>query len=519
MKKSSQNKSLTFLDKTFWITESVDNPKHVASLQLLEKPADAQPDTCYVTALYEEVMQFDKATSPFNCRVRSFLKFPVGLVPVEKLDMHYHVQLHVVDDMSDREALDDYIAKMHEVMLDRDKPLWQFHFIHDAKSNVYGIYVKVHHMYGDGATLVRWFQEGYLTEPSTDAFTPIWAVKRRRAKRTKAKLWRRFARGTWSFLVASKDLLVIFIRLFFKLLLINRHYMPLPFSGTKTVLTGQVKSGRAVATMDIDFNRVRTLGKRTRASANEILLCIFDIGIHRFLQDYGHTFNKALYTNMPINLRKPGEQSSGNKIAIVPVKLAHGQSDPYLRLREIISNHRIVKNAAQHASPGAFSYYTVIIQSYALIFEVLRISNLMKPIANLLVSNVPGPADTRYLKDSRLLSNYPVSTMTPGGGVNITLMTYAGTANIGFVCCNKSIKSLQPLAAYCADAFDLLEKCVDDPTVNIDDIGEHIAEMPVSIVTDVLTHHDETTPNLEGIQHVSEQPVMNDPSSNNKATG
>ena len=52
---------------------------------------------------------------------------------------------------------------------------------------------------------------------------------------------------------------------------------------------------------------------------------------------------------MPINLRKPGEQTSGNKIAIVPVKLAHGKTDPILRLRQIIENHRVVKLAAKNA--------------------------------------------------------------------------------------------------------------------------------------------------------------------------
>jgi hypothetical protein len=49
-----------------------------------------------------------------------------------------------------------------------------------------------------------------------------------------------------------------------------------------------------------------------------------------------------LFTNMPINLRKPGEKTTGNKIAIVPVQLAHGETDPYLRLRQIVVNHRIV---------------------------------------------------------------------------------------------------------------------------------------------------------------------------------
>ena len=137
MKKRAKAKTLTFLDKTFWLTESVDNPKHVASLQMLKKPESAAPD--YVEALFNEVSQHNKASAPFNCRVKSFLGFPLGLVPGTRLDMNYHVQIHKVDDMSDRPALDDYIAKMHEVMLDRDKPLWQFHFIHDGKSDVYGL--------------------------------------------------------------------------------------------------------------------------------------------------------------------------------------------------------------------------------------------------------------------------------------------------------------------------------------------------------------------------------------------
>ena len=70
------------------------------------------------------------------------------------------------------------------------------------------------------------------------------------------------------------------------------------------------------------------------------------------------------------------------------------------------------------------------------------------------------------------------------GGVNITLMTYNGTANIGMVCCNQQIKSLQPLAEYCREAFDMLEASIDDPSLSIDDIGEHSDEVPLSIVSD-----------------------------------
>jgi hypothetical protein len=71
-----------------------------------------------------------------------------------------------------------------------------------------------------------------------------------------------------------------------------------------------------------------------------------------------------------------------------------------------------------------------------------------------------------------MLGIYPMSTMTPGGGVNITLLSYNGLANIGFVCCSDKIDSLEPMAAYCNEAFDMLERSVQDYSVNIKDIGE-----------------------------------------------
>ena len=477
-------KSLTFLDKSFWLTESDANPKHVASLQLLSIPDGAKPKA-YVTELYQEMKGYAKACPPFNCRVKTLFAYPVGLQPVKKLNMDYHVQLHRVDDITDRVALDDFVASLHESRLDPDKPLWQYHFIYDEQHDTYAIYARVHHIYGDGATLVRWFQAGYLPQPQDEQFIPVWAVKRLRTKRgQKGRPIVDFFTSVFGFLRMVFDLVIIMVRLLMRLCRFNTHYMPVPFTGTKTRLTGQVKAGRAVATMDIDFARVKAVGKRARASANEVLLTAFDIGVHRLLQDHGHTFKKALYTNMPINLRKPGEKTTGNKIAIVPVQLAHGEQDPYLRMRQIINNHRIVKFAAQHASPGTFSAYTIVIQSFALVFELLHISDFVKPIANILVSNVPGPEDVRYLKDSKLLACYPISTITPGGGVNITLMTYAGVANVGLVCCNKHIDSLQPLAEYIIEAFDMLEASIDDPTLNIDDIGEHPETVPLSIVSE-----------------------------------
>ncbi len=475
--------SIPFLDKTFWITESKDNPKHVASLQLLEMPEGAPDD--YLEQLVSTLRSYDKPVTPFNYRVKTlFGFFPSKFAAVDKLDMEYHVQLVEVEDVSDRQELHKLIARLHEPMLDRDKPLWQFYVIKGKSGSEFAMYAKIHHMYGDGATMVKWFQAGYLPEPQTSGFAPVWAVERKRRFRKKVNPALALLKGLWVFLIATKDLIWILFRILLKLFRINQAYMPVPFTGTKTMLTGQVKQGRVVATTDMDFARVQRVGKKLRATVNEVLLCCFDIGVHQFLSDYGQKFEKALYTNMPINLRKPGEQSQGNKIAIVPVMLAHGKLDPYLRLRQIIENHRVVKRAAKRSHPGAFSYYTILIQTFALIFELCRISAFMKPIANILISNVPGPPETRYFGDAKLLAVYPISTIVPGGGVNITLLTYNNVANIGLVCCDTNIKSLETMATYFNDAFDLLERSIEDHEVSIDDIGEHIVDPPLTLVDD-----------------------------------
>ncbi|MFT6270106.1 MAG: WS/DGAT/MGAT family acyltransferase [Alphaproteobacteria bacterium] len=477
------SKKITFLDKTFWITESEANPKHVAALQLLELPEGAPAD--YVEKLFAELQSFTKAASPFNCRVSLFLAYPMKLTPIDHLDMNYHVQMHVLDDINNKPALHKFVANLHETWLDRDKPLWQYHLIKDKANQGFAIYVKVHHMCGDGATLIRLFQKGYSEQIDSEGFVPVWAADVELRDREKVNIFKQTITGLWDVILTVKDVIWILVRLLVKLLRINQLYMPIPFSVTKTILSGQVKKGRVVSTLDIDFTRVKKLSKRLRASANEIMLCAFDIGVHRFLKDYGQTFEKALYTNMPINLRKPGETTSGNKIAIVPVELSHGEKDPYLRLRQIIENHRIVKRAAKVSHPAAFSYYTLLIQAFATLFEALHISDWVRPIGNILISNMPGPPNTLYFKDAKLLAIYPISTMTPGGGVNITMMTYDDIAHIGLVCCNSKIASLEPMSQYFQEAFDMLEACVDDPSLDVDDIGEKVTEIPKPIDNEI----------------------------------
>ena len=48
-----------------------------------------------------------------------------------------------------------------------------------------------------------------------------------------------------------------------------------------------------------------------------------------------------------------------------------------------------------------------------------------------MISNVPGPQFPLYLAGARLEANYPVSVITDGMGLNITVMSYCGHMDFG----------------------------------------------------------------------------------------
>ncbi|WP_018694013.1 wax ester/triacylglycerol synthase domain-containing protein [Algicola sagamiensis] len=485
-------KAITLIDRAFWITETDQNPKHVGGIQILSLPEHISQE--YVYQLYRHLKTFSTPTSPFSCKIKTYLGFPTHFEDVDKLDMDYHLHFHQIHDVSNSTELHQYVARLHEVRLDKDKPLWQYHLIQSHEGNQWAIYIKIHHMYGDGASLLQWFQTTFSSQPNQALPTPVWSIEHPERPKKYLNQWTRFLHKSWIFIHSFMDIFWMFCRLFLKLIRLNRHYMPLPFSGKKTVLTGQVKKGRTLVTTDLPLDRVQHLSKKLRATVNELLLTTLDIALHRLLNDYGHTFDKPFIAQMPINLRKPGEKTTGNKIGIALVELAYAKKDPYLRLRQIIQSHKIVKDAAKKVTPSAFSYYTLILQSYAILFEALRLSDYINPLGNILISNMPGPKQQLYFQESAVVATYPISTIPPGGGINVTMLTYNGRVNVGMVCCNRDIKSLAPMKAYLHEAFDLLERSVDDHRVTTDDIGEVPPPDGKSVVDDPsnIVHQDDS---------------------------
>ncbi|WIY05181.1 WS/DGAT domain-containing protein [Amycolatopsis mongoliensis] len=86
-------------------------------------------------------------------------------------------------------------------------------------------------------------------------------------------------------------------------------------------------------------------------------------------------------------------------------------------------------------------------------------------MVNLVVSNVPGSQRPLYLAGARLLANYPVSAITDAsGGLNITVMSYDGKLDFGFVACRELIPDVWDLIGHLHDALAELTKLAAEHT-------------------------------------------------------
>ena len=86
----------------------------------------------------------------------------------------------------------------------------------------------------------------------------------------------------------------------------------------------------------------------------------------------------------------------------------------------------------------------------------MRLADRHRPIANLVISNVPGPDFPLYLGGAELKAGFPLGPVMEGMGLNITVMSYRGILYWGIMACPDSIPGLWNLTAAIPLALDEL---------------------------------------------------------------
>ena len=450
---------LSFYDYAFLLTETADSPKHVAGLQIFEPPKDYDGD--YVGDLIKQLGKRPPGP-PFNFKFKRSLLGSPEWVEDESFDLDYHLRHSRLPKPGNKDQLMDLVGRLHAVLLDRMRPLWEVHVIEGLEGGRFALYAKIHHSYCDGLTLVK-IMMGTLKASAADThIRASWescdsAVLREPEQgSTVGKGLGFFKQGMGT----AFELSSLAARMAMQRFGLQDEELPVPFAAPRTLLNTPINRARRAAIGRLSLADMKAVAKATDSKLNDVVLTVCDIALSRYLREHGDEPHAPLVAQMPLNLRRDGDDQMGNQIAILPVTLGNAGREPLKRLDEIRRSSAVVKNGAGALSPEAVSIYTLAMQGLAQAGELMGASALIPPLGNVLISNVPGPQVPLYLWGSRLVSSFPLSAIPPGLAINITFFSYDGRMDIGLIAGYDAVPDIAAIPDYLSDAFSALQAAV-----------------------------------------------------------
>ena len=101
--------------------------------------------------------------------------------------------------------------------------------------------------------------------------------------------------------------------------------------------------------------------------------------------------------------------------------------------------------------------YTTLVMLPFTIGQLVGTAGRIRPMFNVVISNVPGPKQPLFLSGARMTGMYPVSLLFNGQALNITVTSYEDSLDFGIIACRRSLPSVQRLIDHLETALVELE--------------------------------------------------------------
>jgi diacylglycerol O-acyltransferase len=444
---------LSIIDAGFLMTETPNSPKHVGGVQVLQLPRGKGP--AWLRRLLEDIKAVPPGF-PFNQRLRDDNLLAPALVTDDHFDIDYHVRHNVLPAPGSDEQLVQTVARLHANLLDRERPLWEFHLIEGLRGRRFAFYTKVHHAIADGVTFARWFAESGSPSASTPDSTPLWARNEPPdAHSGQGHMFDRLlqgARSAGSGVRTAIDISALGARLLQKSLLQGDRDAVLPLGAGRTALNVPTGAARNFSICRYPLEEFKAIAHSQQASINDFLMALCDLAVNRYLAGHGAAPERPLVALMPVSLRDK-TSGQGNLISLLQVKLASNHEDLLAVLREVSEASRSTRNIYGNTPREAVQLYSLAVNLLPLGEEFLHLGRLLPPIVNLVISNVPGPRQALYFRGAQITEVYPVNTLPPSVALSMTVCSYGGTLYFGLIAGRSAIPDLPRLTQYLDEAY------------------------------------------------------------------
>ena len=483
-------RQLTSLDAQFLALETSRQAGHVGGLAILD--ASTRPGGSFgcadIKGLLRERLPL---LPPFQWKL---VEVPLGLdypywIDDEDFDLDFHVRELALPDPGNKEQLSEQVARIFSRPLDRARPLWELYLIHQLEHGYTAVLTKIHHALIDGLSgseimglLLDLTPEGRdpsdLPEPNSNGSNgggkpgqlemlgrgllgvPRYPLRALRSlPRALPNVTETGALGNLpgaSLVGGFADRLQRTVT--------RRPALPRPsFDAPRTSFNGRVSPHRRFAFGDMGLEEVKDVKNLYGATVNDVVVAICAGAVRRWLIEHDELPDTPLVAQIPVSVRT-GEQAGtyGNRILLMSVPFHTDIADPVERLRttheslsDMKERHKalpaeLLQDANHFIPPAVFH------RAAQLTFRLS--TGLGRPAWNLVVSNVPGPQFPLYMAGAKLVANYPVSVITDGMGLNITVMSYNGRMDYGIVADRDQMPDVQRLMGWLQEELDALKQ-------------------------------------------------------------
>jgi diacylglycerol O-acyltransferase len=451
------SKPIPPLDLMWLIMETQASPTHVGALLLFEKPK-GRPDVvreivdayraCEPTPPFNYVPELGGASRPHFREAASY-------------DARYHIQHLVMPHGSSYDDLLRLVADLHEPMLDRGRPLFRDWFIDGVPDNLFAMYAKVHHSIIDGVSGTKRLYASLGSSPKRGVPTPAFAIEApvRKPRPPQAVVDRLAELGVSATrqTLALRDISINALKKGLSGLLGAEPVGSAPFTAHRGPMNEPLQMARSVATLSLPLDEMHAVGKHYGATLNDLAVTIVDEGMHRYLRRTDRAFPHRLVAFCPVSLRDEGDTASGTVASAMFVHLGEHEAGVVERIEQVVAALGTAKRELRAMSKDAAMSYAVALLGMAELSTATRIDRVTPPLANIVISNVPGGRDRMYLNGAPLVGTFPVSAIAMSIGLNATLTSYYDRMDFGFVGSGVTMYDLPELARHVQAAYEELK--------------------------------------------------------------
>jgi len=445
------------LDLMWLIMETQASPTHVGALLLFEKPKN-NPG---VVRQIVEAARSHEPTPPFNyipelggTRLPHFRE-------ATSYDPAYHVQHIALPEGATYDDLLRLVADLHEPLLDRARPLFRNWLIDGVPGDRFALYTKVHHAIIDGVSGTKRLYASLSPSSRRSIPRPAFAaeVPVRKPRPPKALVDRLAELGLSATkqTLALRDVSVGALKKGLASLLGADPVGSAPFTAQRGPMNEPLQMPRSIATLSLPLEEMHAVGRHFGATLNDLAATVVDEGVHRYLRQTGRAFPHRLVAFCPVSLRDEGDTAAGTKASAMFVHLGEHEATVVERIEQVVAALDAGKQELRSMSKDAAMVYAVALLGMAELTTATHVDRVTPPLANMVISNVPGGRERLYLNGASLVGTFPVSAIAMSVGLNVTLTSYHECMDFGFVGSGATMYDLPELARHVKDAYEELK--------------------------------------------------------------